>query len=113
MTGLYPEASKPIPVATASDMDEIMFANVLSCERLADVMKRARYELRRKSLPQQGMLALCVFLTCTRIACNTEVQTKHRCCLVASSRSRPLCCQKLVDLDQAWRHEVYDIACVT
>lgn len=48
LTGLYPDASKPIPVATASDMDEIMFANVLSCERLADVMKRARYELRGK-----------------------------------------------------------------
>ena len=46
LTGLYPDASKPIPVATASDIDEIMFANVLSCERLADVMKRARYELR-------------------------------------------------------------------
>ncbi|DBB06874.1 TPA: hypothetical protein ACH3X3_009533 [Trebouxia sp. C0006] len=46
LTGLYPEAAQPIPVATASDMDEIMFANVLSCERLADVMKRARYELR-------------------------------------------------------------------
>lgn len=46
LTGLYPDASKPIPVATASDLDEIMFANVLSCERLADVMKRARYELR-------------------------------------------------------------------
>lgn len=46
LTGLYPDASQPIPVATASDMDEIMFANVLSCERLADVMKRATYELR-------------------------------------------------------------------
>jgi len=51
LTGLYPEAAQPIPVATASDIDEIMFANVLSCERLADVMKRARYELRGKALP--------------------------------------------------------------
>ena len=50
LTGLYPDASQPIPVATASDMDEIMFANVLSCERLADVMKRARYKLRGNSL---------------------------------------------------------------
>ncbi|DBA85742.1 hypothetical protein WJX77_001343 [Trebouxia sp. C0004] len=46
LTGLYPQVAQPIPVATASDIDEIMFANVLSCERLADVMKRARYELR-------------------------------------------------------------------
>ena len=58
LTGLYPEAAQPIPVATASDMDEIMFANVLSCERLADVMKRARYELRGKALPMMFMLLL-------------------------------------------------------
>ena len=46
LTGLYPQAAEPIPVATASDVDEIMFANVTSCERLADVMKQARYDLR-------------------------------------------------------------------
>ena len=50
LTGLYPQASEPIPVATASDIDEIMFANVTSCERLADVMKQARYELRGEGL---------------------------------------------------------------
>jgi len=62
LTGLYPETAQPIPVATASDM---MFANVLSCERLADVMKRARYELRGKALPMILMLLLsrhCHFL---------------------------------------------------
>lgn len=50
LTGLYPQASEPIPVATASDIDEIMFANVTSCERLADVMKQARYDLRGEDL---------------------------------------------------------------
>ena len=58
LTGLYPEAAQPIPVATASDMDEIMFANILSCERLADVMKRARYELRGKAVPMTFTLLL-------------------------------------------------------
>lgn len=60
LTGLYPQASEPIPVATASDVDEIMFANVTSCERLADVMKQARYDLRGESLPRLSAFMDCI-----------------------------------------------------
>ena len=86
LTGLYPEAAQPIPVATASDMDEIMFANVLSCERLADVMKRARYELRGKALPMILTLLLsrhCHFLEQQLPGCSAiEKQTTSyfECC---------------------------------
>jgi hypothetical protein len=46
LTGLYPKTEQAIPAFTASDMDEILFANVLGCERLADVMQEAKHQLR-------------------------------------------------------------------
>lgn len=70
LTGLYPQASEPIPISTASDMDEIMFANVLSCERLADVMKKARYDLRGESVC--GLVT--AFHMCIRLVKDTPVR---------------------------------------
>ena len=76
LTGLYPDTPQPIPVATASDIDEIMFANVLSCEKLADVMKRARYKLRGTE-----KFVICVSQPPNTTACRT----------LASTRSGPAC----------------------
>ena len=42
LTGLYPSAAGPIPVETAQDVDEVLFANVGSCERLRQLLSQAR-----------------------------------------------------------------------
>lgn len=72
LTGLYPDTPQPIPVATASDIDEIMFANVLSCEKLADVMKRARYKLRGTDMFMNCVLLPSTITACTRRASRTS-----------------------------------------
>jgi hypothetical protein len=46
LTGLYPSADAPIPVTTAADVDEILFANVEACGRLRRLLKSQREALK-------------------------------------------------------------------
>lgn len=48
LTGLFPHERDPIPVETAQDVDEILFANVGSCERLQQLLMRARQQVKGK-----------------------------------------------------------------
>lgn len=50
LTGLFPNEQNPIPVETAQDVDEILFANVGSCERLQQLLMRARLQVKGKLL---------------------------------------------------------------
>ncbi|GAX81189.1 hypothetical protein CEUSTIGMA_g8622.t1 [Chlamydomonas eustigma] len=42
LTGLYPDASQSIPVTTATDLDEIMYADTKSCPHLATFLALAK-----------------------------------------------------------------------
>ena len=50
LTGLYPSTQEAIPVETAQDVDEILFANAGSCERLRQLLSQARDRVRGELL---------------------------------------------------------------
>ena len=48
LTGMYPNERDPIPVETAQDIDEVLFANMGSCERLRQLLVKARLRVKGK-----------------------------------------------------------------
>ena len=69
LTGLYPDTLEAIPVTTAADLDEVLFANVQGCLSLKLAMDAAKKKVQGESVwvqqkgralqpAQQGMHAL-------------------------------------------------------
>ncbi len=46
VSGLYQSADAAVPVTTATELDEILFANTKNCERLGALMSAQRHVLK-------------------------------------------------------------------
>ena len=53
LTGLYPDARESIPVTTAADLDEVLFANVQGCMSLKLAMDAAKKKVQGESVRVQ------------------------------------------------------------
>ena len=50
LTGLYPDTREAIPVTTAADLDEVLFANVQGCASLKLAMDAAKKKVQGESV---------------------------------------------------------------
>ena len=59
LTGLYPDTREAIPVTTAADLDEVLFANVQGCLSLKLAMDAAKKKVQGDSVRSSKRDVLC------------------------------------------------------
>eukprot|EP00884_Botryococcus_braunii_P023598 jgi/Botrbrau1/9922/Bobra.0012s0021.1 len=58
LTGLYPNASEPVPVTVAEDTDEVLFGNTEACRRLGSMLKVMQNRLREEGAKEPRLQKL-------------------------------------------------------
>jgi len=55
LTGLFPDIKKPVTAHTTEEMDEILYGNAASCNRLKDIIKNAAFIEKEAILPPETL----------------------------------------------------------